>query len=171
MGHGRHLARRTASKGAARLQNPFGRKRLHRLRSARQQAASPWQVLEPSSPLASHMPPLSRVWWRSEPSSSCAGITTSGPHRQNSSEIEPRGGVSLRGIFRGKAAMTFRISDRVRYNPDLLPSTPGSRGRTGTIISIEGPHPGQGDRLFARIRMVDDGEIQEGIPTAKLLPA
>jgi hypothetical protein len=68
--------------------------------------------------------------------------------------------------------MTFKLGDHVRYNPYLLPSSsPQWRDRTGTIISIEGPHPGQGDRLFAQIKMDDDGTIRERISTAMLVPA
>jgi hypothetical protein len=68
--------------------------------------------------------------------------------------------------------MTFEPGDHVRYNPYLLPSrSPEWSGRTGTIISIEGPHVGQRDRLFARIKMNDDGTIREGINTVVLVPA
>jgi hypothetical protein len=68
--------------------------------------------------------------------------------------------------------MTFKPGDRVRYNPYLLPSrSPEWRGRTGTIISIEGPQAGQGDRLFAQIKMDDDGTIRRAISTEQLVPA
>jgi hypothetical protein len=68
--------------------------------------------------------------------------------------------------------MAFRIGDKVQYNPEFLASgSPEWRGRTGTIVGIEGPHPGQGDHLFARIKMDDDGTIQQGISTAMLVPA
>jgi hypothetical protein len=50
--------------------------------------------------------------------------------------------------------MTFKLGDHVRYNPYLLPSgSPEWRGRTGTIISIEGPYPGRGDYLYAQLQM------------------
>jgi hypothetical protein len=68
--------------------------------------------------------------------------------------------------------MIFKPGDHVRYNPYLLPSrSPQWRNRTGTIISLEGPHPDQGDRLFAQIKMDDDGTFRERISTAMLVPA
>jgi hypothetical protein len=81
-------------------------------------------------------------------------------------------GASRHGVGRENYTMTFKVGDQVRYNPDLLASgSPEWRGRTGVIISIEGPHSGQGDRRFARIRMDDDDTVQEGISTAMLVPA
>jgi hypothetical protein len=68
--------------------------------------------------------------------------------------------------------MTFKPGDRVRYNPYLLPSrSPEWRGRTGTIVSIEGPRTGQGDRRFAETKMDDDGTIRTGIGTEQFVPA
>jgi hypothetical protein len=68
--------------------------------------------------------------------------------------------------------MTFKPGDHVRYNPYLLPSgSPEWRGRTGTIISIEGPYPGRGDHLYAQLKMDDDGTVRDGISTAMLVPA
>jgi hypothetical protein len=68
--------------------------------------------------------------------------------------------------------MIFKPGDHVRYNPYLLPSrSPQWRNRTGTIISLEGPHRGQGDRSFAQIKMDDDGTLRERISTAMLVPA
>jgi hypothetical protein len=68
--------------------------------------------------------------------------------------------------------MTFKLGDHVQYNPYLLPSrSPEWRGRTGTIISIKGPYPGRGDRLFAQLQMDDDGTVRDGISTAMLVPA
>jgi hypothetical protein len=68
--------------------------------------------------------------------------------------------------------MIFKLGDHVRYNPYLLPSrSPEWRGRTATIISIEGPYPGRGDRQFAQLQMDDDGTVRDGISTAMLVPA
>jgi hypothetical protein len=72
----------------------------------------------------------------------------------------------------GDPAMIFKLGDHVRYNPYLLPSrSPEWRGRTATIISIEGPYPGRGDHLFAQLQMDDDGTVRDGISTAMLVPA
>jgi hypothetical protein len=68
--------------------------------------------------------------------------------------------------------MIFKPGDQVRYNPYLLPSrSPPWRNRTGTVISLEGPRSGPGDRLFAQIKMDDDGTFRERISTAMLVPA
>ena len=68
--------------------------------------------------------------------------------------------------------MIFKLGDHVRYNPYLLPSgSPEWRGRTATIILIEGPYPGRGDRLSVHLQMDDDGTIRDGISSAMLVPA
>ena len=66
--------------------------------------------------------------------------------------------------------MIFTVGDKVQYRTDLLAEdSPEWRGRTGTIIKISGPIPGQGDFLFADIKMDDDGTKQYGIKTVMLV--
>jgi hypothetical protein len=66
--------------------------------------------------------------------------------------------------------MTFTVGDRAQYRTDLLPgASPEWKGRTGTIIEIKGPIPGQGDFLFADIKMDDDDTIRPGIKTVVLV--
>jgi len=63
----------------------------------------------------------------------------------------------------------FSLGDHVQYNPSLLAA--GNldwRGRKGVIVSIDGPHAGQGDRLFAMVKMDDDGSIQGPVSCAML---
>jgi len=66
-------------------------------------------------------------------------------------------------------ATELKKGDRVRHlEYTLAGASPEWRGRTATVIDLLGPYPGQGDGMFARLRMDDDGSERDGISCHRL---